>query len=459
MDNLKQLISDLSDYWEMSPEKVVDRLNFMNESEINKIVNKMINKFRTGGVIDCLRNGGRTYAECKKCGGRMPIKALNGAAAPATYWDRIAQQNGFESAADVAEWQKAVGLTADGKFGKQSAAKLAEIKQSTIPGTYNPLLPGGGLQDIDYNSNIPEPLEPGWTTRPEPEPAPVRNNTAYWDNIARQNGFANSAEVLEWQRQNGLTADGKFGQQSAAKMAELKGSAPINRRTDGAVIPSIAAPAVMQSAGATLAGFAPQGAAEEELVEEPILSPRYSRDDALDAGQDMGFSRRQARTAYRNMKNGLREQGLRGRELRQAARGNMVGAAENYQANNQYSMPTLSGGPAPKLNIGNPFLGTPASIKSEEDMVNNYIGGSRNFDTAFGRARKSGLKEFTWKGKRYNTQLAPATKPAATATPAATTKPAASAPAITTTMGSYSPGTITGAAYDWLYGLGAGMRK
>lgn len=85
MDNLKQLISDLSDYWEMSPEKVVDRLNFMNESEINKIVNKMINKFRTGGVIDCLRNGGRTYAECKKCGGRMPIKALNGAAAPATY--------------------------------------------------------------------------------------------------------------------------------------------------------------------------------------------------------------------------------------------------------------------------------------------------------------------------------------------------------------------------------------
>lgn len=42
----------------------------MKESEIKKVVNKMTKKFKNGGLIDCLRGGGK-YAECKACGGRV----------------------------------------------------------------------------------------------------------------------------------------------------------------------------------------------------------------------------------------------------------------------------------------------------------------------------------------------------------------------------------------------------
>jgi len=42
----------------------------MKESEIKNVVNKMTKKFKNGGLIDCLRNGGK-YAECKACGGRV----------------------------------------------------------------------------------------------------------------------------------------------------------------------------------------------------------------------------------------------------------------------------------------------------------------------------------------------------------------------------------------------------
>jgi hypothetical protein len=45
----------------------------MNESEINKLINSMTKKFQNGGFIDCLRAGGKTYAECKKCGGKTPV--------------------------------------------------------------------------------------------------------------------------------------------------------------------------------------------------------------------------------------------------------------------------------------------------------------------------------------------------------------------------------------------------
>jgi hypothetical protein len=49
----------------------------MNESEINKLINSMTKKFKNGGFIDCLRAGGKTYAECKKCGGKT-LKAEGG---------------------------------------------------------------------------------------------------------------------------------------------------------------------------------------------------------------------------------------------------------------------------------------------------------------------------------------------------------------------------------------------
>lgn len=77
MNNLEKLITNLSNYWDISPDKVVDRLNFMNEQEINKIVDKMTKKFKNGGLIDCLRNGGE-FSKCMKCGGNMVRKGAIG---------------------------------------------------------------------------------------------------------------------------------------------------------------------------------------------------------------------------------------------------------------------------------------------------------------------------------------------------------------------------------------------
>lgn len=58
---------------------------------------------------------------------------------------------------------------------------------------------------------------------PEPAPAPTPGKSNdYWNQQAQQYGFADMNAVAEWQRQNGLEADGKFGQNSLAKWNELQ---------------------------------------------------------------------------------------------------------------------------------------------------------------------------------------------------------------------------------------------
>ncbi len=73
---IEKLILDLSTRWEVSPEEAVDRLNSMNESEINKLINSMTKKFKNGGFIDCLRNGG-SISKCK-CGCDKIVKGDEG---------------------------------------------------------------------------------------------------------------------------------------------------------------------------------------------------------------------------------------------------------------------------------------------------------------------------------------------------------------------------------------------
>ena len=48
----------------------------MNESEINKLINSMTKKFKNGGFIDCLRNGG-SVSKCK-CGCDKIAKVQDG---------------------------------------------------------------------------------------------------------------------------------------------------------------------------------------------------------------------------------------------------------------------------------------------------------------------------------------------------------------------------------------------
>ena len=68
-NKIEKLILDLSNRWDCTPQEAVDRLNSMNESEINKLINSMTNKFKNGGFINCLRAGG-TIPECK-CGKKI----------------------------------------------------------------------------------------------------------------------------------------------------------------------------------------------------------------------------------------------------------------------------------------------------------------------------------------------------------------------------------------------------
>lgn len=75
-NKIEKLILDLSNRWDCSPQEAVDRLNSMNESEINKLINSMTKKFENGGFIDCLRNGD-SVEKCK-CGCDKIAKAEGG---------------------------------------------------------------------------------------------------------------------------------------------------------------------------------------------------------------------------------------------------------------------------------------------------------------------------------------------------------------------------------------------
>lgn len=99
MNNLEKLISNLSNYWGISPDKVVDRLNFMDEQGINKIVDKMTKKFKNGGLIDCLRRGG-TVSTCK-CGKKIGIeKAQLGRVLGSEQYPHATRRDAIDSVVD-----------------------------------------------------------------------------------------------------------------------------------------------------------------------------------------------------------------------------------------------------------------------------------------------------------------------------------------------------------------------
>lgn len=62
-------------------------------------------------------------------------------------------------------------------------------------------------------------------TAPAAPAAPALVPKTDWNARAQQYGFKSMDEVKQWQAENGLTADGKFGNQSLAKWNELKGAA------------------------------------------------------------------------------------------------------------------------------------------------------------------------------------------------------------------------------------------
>lgn len=64
----------------------------------------------------------------------------------------------------------------------------------------------------------------------------------------------------------------------------------------------------------------------------------------------------------------------------------------------------LRGKPSAKKGTGKPMASMGKNYKAKEKELGRKAAAS-NFDQAFAAARKAGKKEFTWRGKRYNTKL------------------------------------------------------
>lgn len=123
---------------------------------------------------------------------------------------------------------------------------------------------------------------------------------------------------------------------------------------------------------------------------------RITRKDALETAMDqMGYSRSQARRAYQNQKNALRNQGFRGAEMRQAARANMMNS-QTPGATPMPPLPTLYDNidieiaDDPILNNDEFFTSLDSSIPTVQKI--DRFGG--NFNSAFAAARRSGLDKF-----------------------------------------------------------------
>ena len=135
-----------------------------------------------------------------------------------------------------------------------------------------------------------------------------------------------------------------------------------------------------------------------------------------DAKEFMPEADRQfVRQAYRAAKNHGRDLGLTGRSLRNWSKNQVSDRFREYADKSPVNMPVQT----PQL----PVLDTDIVIEDEPIVINDNpftnldssmptvqkidrFGG--NFNSAFAAARRSGLGEFEWNGKRYNTRLAPA---------------------------------------------------
>ena len=110
---------------------------------------------------------------------------------------------------DAAEHQKYLGsmdaMLAHRKAQMQNTAAnfAANVKPALVPKAA-PEVPAS------------QPVAPVAPVKPVVKPAVTPRSDVEWNRIAKENGFADMAEVKAWQEANGLAADGKFGNTSSA---------------------------------------------------------------------------------------------------------------------------------------------------------------------------------------------------------------------------------------------------
>ena len=124
---------------------------------------------------------------------------------------------------------------------------------------------------------------------------------------------------------------------------------------------------------------------------------RLTRKQALEAAQkNRGFTRQQARRALRNARYAGAD--------RQTAFAMIAGEPSQPESNTSERPQLINSVNSP---VGNAVSSNIETINTRPTTdYNNVDFGVFNFNDAFDRARKVGLNEFTWNGKRYTTQLA-----------------------------------------------------
>ena len=150
------------------------------------------------------------------------------------------------------------------------------------------------------------------------------------------------------------------------------------------------------------------GALEGVAPERPVKEQEggeLSRRQALDLGmKNKGFTRSQARIALANAKNTLRNNGVRGREMRRLAREWVAGESPVQQREPIQDISVFN--PLTTNNIDNRAI----RIKNQSPVNtrSSILGrlSSMSFNDAFANARRAGVGVFNWRNKPYTTELA-----------------------------------------------------
>lgn len=123
--------------------------------------------------------------------------------------------------------------------------------------------------------------------------------------------------------------------------------------------------------------------------------PYESRRDTLNAARDRwGISRAQARLGYQNQKQVAQKEGLKGREMRQVARNNMINSAYPKAVGQTISPVDLSLLKEGLNIVDKPIVMQDVPIELPEFVTPTPDRFGGNFNTAFSTARKLGLDKF-----------------------------------------------------------------
>ena len=339
-NKIEKLIFNLSNRWDCSPQEVVDRLNSMNESEINKLINSMTKKFKNGGMIDCLRKGG-SIKDCS-CGSKINKDQEGGVVKGGNWKD---YHTVIDAPGDTLRFKQYYSGPTTMQTHPEGGVTYTKSSTDGISHMY-----GGG-----YKPNMWE----RFVLRMSPVDAETEQN---WQQLIKNH--KNDPAVKDKTQKKvcgGSIEKAELGTQIGGKISKVARSTMFDDA--------------------------------KELIPE--------------------IDRQFVRQSYRTAKKHGRDLGLRGWSLRNWSKNQVSDRFREYADNSPVTMPVRM----PQLPVLEDVIIEDEPIVIDEGFTKldsstptvqkiDRFGG--NFNSAFAAARRSGLGEFEWNGKRYSTRLAPA---------------------------------------------------